>query len=267
MAEPVISLGWLEIALVLVMTAVSIGLSLALHLGFARDLAVATVRSAVQLLAVGLVIGWVFEQQWYLIICLLALMTLIAGTTGARRSKTLIRGLGLLLTLVLGAVTAVSLFYLSWVVVGIRDWNPRYLVPLGGMLLGNGMTAATLGVERMIAELKLSAPKIEVLLALGASPGQASFDARRAAVVAAMTPVINTMMIVGIITLPGMMTGQMLGGSPPLQAALYQFLILAGIAFVASCTATLVTALVSRRFFNAAWQFDLTALERAAAGR
>jgi putative ABC transport system permease protein len=135
------------------------------------------------------------------------------------------------------------------------------------MLLGNGMTAATLGVERMISELKQKAAHIEVMLALGASPGQASSDARRAAIVAAMTPTINTMMIVGIITLPGMMTGQMLGGTAPFQAAMYQFLILVGIAFAASSTATLVTALVSRRFFTAAWQFDLAALERAAGER
>jgi putative ABC transport system permease protein len=268
MVEPVVQLGWMEVLLLFLMTAVSVGISLALHLGFARDLTVATVRSTVQLLAVGLVIGWVFEQaNWYWVTGLLLVMTTIAGVTGARQSKTTVRGISVLLTFILGALTAVTLFYLSVVVIGVREWNPRYLIPLGGMLLGNGMTAATLAVERMVSELERNADRVEVMLALGASPGQASHDARRAALTAALTPTINTMLIVGIITLPGMMTGQMLGGTAPLQAATYQLLILVGIAFIATLTATIITGLVSRRFFTPAWQFDRIALERAAGRR
>ncbi len=256
-------LGLLEVLLVLIPVAAVIALSLALRLGQVRRVSVATARSVVQLLAVGLIIGWVFERDtWYWIVGLLMVMTLIAGFTAAGRMGGRLLRISWPMSLILGAITAVALLYYTQIVIGIHEWNARYLIPLGGMMLGNAMTAATLAVERISSDIARDHADIEVYLALGASPWQAVQPALRRAVGAALTPTINAMLVVGVVQLPGMMTGQMLGGSLPLQAALYQLLILTAILFCASLTATISAGLFYRRFFTAAWQLDRTALRR-----
>ena len=264
MVEPVIPLGWVEVALLIALMAAVIALSAWLRLALAQDFAIGAARSVAQLTLVGFVIGWVFRQQtWYWVLGLLALMALVAGFTGARRSGVRMPGLVLLFTVVVVLVTAVTLLYLTQLVIGVREWNPRYLIPLGGMLLGNTMTSATLAVERLVAELRGRANDVEVLLSLGANPAQAIHESRRTAIKAAVSPTLNALMTVGIVTLPGMMTGQMLGGTEPLQAAIYQLLILFGITFCARSGASLAVYTLAPRFFTPAWQIDRRALRMA----
>lgn len=261
MVEPVISVGWVQVALLLGLMAVAVAVSAGLRLGLSRDLAVGTARSVVQLSVVGFVIGWVFQQDtWYWVLLLLAGMALVAGHTGARRTRVRLPGLTWLFVAVLVLVSALVLLYVSEVVLGLREWNPRYLIPLGGMLLGNAMNSATLTVERLVAELRQHTGDVEALLALGASPGQAVQRYRQAAIVAALAPSLNAMLTVGIVTLPGMMTGQMLGGTAPFQAAMYQLLILFGITLCALLSAVLSAYAVAPRFFTSAWQLERTAL-------
>jgi UDP-glucose/iron transport system permease protein len=264
-AEPInphiIALGLPQVALLLGLMAAALGVSLALRLGLAREFAVGTARSVVQLSAVGFVIGWVFQQRtWYWVLLLLAAMALVAGYTGARRTRLRLRGLTWLLTGVLAAVTALVLLYLTQAVLGLREWDPRYLIPLGGMLLGNAMNSSTLAVERLVAELTRNAGDVEALLALGASPAQAVQRYRHTAITAAVTPSLNGLLTVGIVTLPGMMTGQMLGGTPPLQAALYQLMILFGITLCALLGAILSVYGTAPRFFTGAWQLERATL-------
>lgn len=264
MVEPVIPLGWVEVALLIALMAAVVALSAWLRLALARDFAIGAARSVAQLTLVGFFIGWVFRQQtWYWVLGLLSLMALVAGFTGARRSGVRVPGLVLLFTVVVVLVTAVTLLYLTQLVIGVREWNPRYLIPLGGMLLGNTMTSATLAVERLVAELRGRANDVEVLLSLGANPAQAIHELRRTAIKAAVSPTLNALMTVGIVTLPGMMTGQMLGGTEPLQAAIYQLLILFGITFCALSGASLAVYTLAPRFFTAAWQIDRRALRMA----
>lgn len=254
-SEGMIQLGWVEMVWLLVMVCVVVVISVVMRLGFAKDVVVGTCRATVQLLCVGLVIGWVFEQRvWYAVLGLLLVMTLVAGMTGARRTG--LSGIGWVFCAVLGLVTFVTLMYLGVVVVGLGGWEARYLIPLGGMVLGNAMTAGTLTVERFVSELKVRRGEVEALLALGASVGEASGGVMRSAIGAALTPTLNTMMVVGVVTLPGMMTGQMLGGSDPFQAAMYQLLILVGILFCAAMTATAMGLIVRGRFFTDADQLD-----------
>ncbi|HKI97413.1 MAG TPA: iron export ABC transporter permease subunit FetB [bacterium] len=264
MVEHVIALGWPEVLLLLVLMLAAMVVSLVLRLGLTQELAVGTARSVVQLSAVGFVIGWVFQQRtWYWVLLLLAAMALVAGYTGARRTRLRLPGLTWLLTGVLVVVSAVVLLYLTQAVLGLREWDPRYLIPLGGMLLGNAMNSSTLAVERLVAELARSAGDVEALLALGASPGQAVQRYRHAAISAAVTPAINGLLTVGIVTLPGMMTGQMLGGTAPLQAALYQLMILFGITLCALLGAILAVYGTAPRFFTPAWQLQRAVLRAA----
>ncbi len=268
-AQPVIALDAWSVLWLAGPLAVVLAVSVTLKLGQAGRIGLAAARSLVQLLAIGMVIGWVFKQdQWFYIIGLLAMMAITAGVTAggqlrwARRWRWAVSG-GL--TLVLAGVTAIVLLYLARVVVGVDEWDARYLIPLGGMLLGNAMTAATLAGERVASELRQRRRDAEAMLALGASPGQAAFPAFRLAVGAAIMPTVNAMMIVGVVKLPGMMTGQMLGGSEPFQAALYQLVILVGILTTDLLAAVLTAMLTYRRFFTGAWQFDRQRLADAGA--
>jgi len=264
MVEHVIPLGWQEVLLLLGLMAVAMAVSAAMRLGLVRELALGTVRSVVQLSVVGFAIGWVFQQRtWYWVLLLLGLMALVAGYTAARRTHLRLPGLTWLLTAVLVTVAAVALLYLTQAVLGLHVWNPRYLIPLGGMLLGNAMNSSTLAVERLVADLRRGAADVEAMLALGASPGQATQRFRRDAITAAVAPSLNGMLTVGIVTLPGMMTGQMLGGTPPLQAALYQLMILFGITFCALLGAILAVQALAPRFFTGAWQLQRGLLRAA----
>ena len=252
-----------DIGLVLIPVALLVVASRILRLGQERRIAWATVRATVQLVAAGWIVGWVFgHRSWYWVVGLLVVMTLVAADTVARRSPVRSRwwqstaALGLLL----GAVTAICLVYFTQVVIGVRGWEPRYLIPLGGILLGNAMTAAAITAERIGSDLARQGGDVEVLLALGASPARAIRPFLRSAVGAALTPTLNAMLIVGVVKFPGIMTGQILGGSPPLQAALYQLLILSAILLADSITAAATGWLLSRRLFTPAWQLDRSAI-------
>lgn len=256
-------LGIFSILLLIIPIAIVCAMSAALGLGQIKKISIASARSLVQLVAVGLIIGTVFAYStWYWIILLLAVMTLIAGFTAASQIGVKISHLGSLLSLILGAVTAGTLFFIIRAVIGEGGWDPRYWIPLGGMLLGNSMTAATLAVERLGSQLAANQPAVETYLALGGAPRQAAHRAVRQAVNAALTPTINSMLIVGIVKLPGMMTGQMLGGTKPFQAALYQLLILIAILFCAAVSAFITSELLQRRFFTGAWQLNQSALSK-----
>ena len=253
--EPVKALGWVELLLMLVPVAAAIAVSLAWRIGQWRRITIATVRSIVQLAGAGLIIGWIFQRDtWYWVVILLIVMTVIAAVTAAGQVGRRSPGLIAAMSVVLGAVTAVALLYYTTVVIGLERWEARYLIPLGGMLLGNAMTAVTLAVERLHSELRQRVADVETYLSLGASPWQAVQPAMRAAVAAGLTPTINAMLIVGVVKLPGMMTGQMLGGSSPWQAAMYQLLILTAIVFTDLLAATAAAVWLYRRWFTPAWQ-------------
>jgi putative ABC transport system permease protein len=148
--------------------------------------------------------------------------------------------------------------YTNGVVVRPELWyDPRYVIPLSGIVLGNAMNAASIAGDRLVSSLQQHQTDVETHLCLGATPAQAIAQYRREAIKAGLIPTLNAMMVVGIVTLPGIITGQLLGGAEPLNAALYQMLIMFMLAFSNLFTAILVTAGLQRRFFNAAAQLVL----------
>lgn len=120
-------------------------------------------------------------------------------------------------------------------IVGVDPWwEPQYLLPLLGMILGNGLTGISLGLDRCLAELDEGAGRVELALSFGATRWEAARPVAAEALRTGMVPILNTMSVVGLVTIPGMMTGQILGGVPPALAARYQLLILF---LIASATA------------------------------
>jgi putative ABC transport system permease protein len=129
-------------------------------------------------------------------------------------------------------------------------YDPQYLIPLAGIVLGNAMNGAAIAGERLVSTLNSSQLEIETHLSLGATPQQAVAQYRREAIKAGLIPTINTMMVVGLVTLPGIMTGQLLSGVNPLVAAAYQAVIIFMLACATLMTTLLVTTGLCRQHFN-----------------
>ena len=232
-------------------------LSLMLKLGLERQLLWASVRTVVQLLAVGYLLGWVFAHaHWYVVLPLMCLMTLVAGFSAASRGKRTYAGQ--LIDSVVSVwssswlVAAIGLF----VIIRIRPWyEPQYAIPILGMILGNTLTAVSLGIERMTQELMSGRNTIEMILALGGTRWEAAQSAARQAVRAGMMPTLNQMTVVGIVSLPGMMTGQVLAGENPENAVRYQIMIMFLIAAGSALGTVCAVLLTFRRLFSADHRF------------
>jgi putative ABC transport system permease protein len=129
-------------------------------------------------------------------------------------------------------------------------WKPQYFLPIGGMVLGNSMNSVAVAVDRLFADLRAHAATVEMKLCLGADASEASADVLRGAVRAGMIPAVNSMMAVGLVSIPGMMTGQILGGNDPSQAIRYQIVVMLMIVGATALGSTLLTLIIRRRCFG-----------------
>jgi putative ABC transport system permease protein len=257
--DSLIELSLVELVWAVGLMAIAIGLSAWQKLGLAGSLAFATVRTIVQLLVVGSLLTVVFQQKnpWVVLAVLLVMLTIAAIVARNRIGKDLPN----VLPLVWGAIfisTVLTLSYTSFIVIRPLTWyDPQYLIPLTGIVLGNAMNGAAIAGERLSSTIQASRLEIETHLSLGASPQEAILQYRRAAIKAGLIPTINQMMVVGVVTLPGIITGQLLGGVSPLNAAAYQILIMFMLAFATLVTTLLVTSGLYRQFFNQAYQLTI----------
>ena len=146
-------------------------------------------------------------------------------------------------------------FVFCGLVVRYSPWyDPRYLIPLAGMIIGNSMNGASLAAERLAAEIRERREEVETAICLGATARQASTTAVRLAFSAALMPTMNTMAAMGIVSIPGMMTGQILSGTEPIIAVRYQIAIMCAITGAVAITSYLIVLLGYRHYFTAAHQ-------------
>jgi putative ABC transport system permease protein len=205
-------------------------LTLAMGLGLVRSLVIAALRTVVQLLLIGLVLKAVFAQHdplWIFVIALV--MLLVAGReVMARQQRPFLGwwGPGLGTTAMLVSSFSITLLVLLSVI-QVKPWyTPQYAIPLLGMMLGNTMNGIALGLDRLTHQAWQQRAVIDARLALGQEPHQAIADIRRESVRTGLIPIINAMAAAGIVSLPGMMTGQILAGVDPVVAVNYQILIM-----------------------------------------
>jgi putative ABC transport system permease protein len=243
-----------RLALSVLLMGVAIALSRRSSLGLEKELALGTVRGAAQLLAIGYVLRLLFDQErWYWVLAALSGMLFVAAYTAARRVD---HGPGASALFpyalaAIGAGAAVALVPVFALIVVPHPWyEARYLVPVGGMMLANAMNVVAQVFERVFAAARAEAPAIEQLLALGATPKQALARQVRAAVRAALIPTINGLLTVGLVALPGMMTGQILGGTAPEQAVRYQIVVMYQLVVVAAVSGSLAAAFTRRLLFT-----------------
>lgn len=259
-----VDLSFSQVALAASLILINGIISLLLQLDLERRLLWASFRTLVQLSLIGYVLRWVFTaSEWYPIIGLMIIMTLIAGVSAVRRTGRRYPGIWLdgILSVWLSSwlVSAVALL----AIVRADPWYlPRYAIPFLGMILGNTLNGISLGLDRLGAEVTSQRERIETLLALGATRWEAARSPLRESVRTGMIPILNSMMVTGIVSLPGMMTGQLLAGMDPMQAVRYQIVIIFLIASGTALGTVSVVLLGYRRLFNTDHQFQIHQLSR-----
>jgi putative ABC transport system permease protein len=257
--ESLIKLDLSDLVWALGMIAIAIGISSWQKLGLELPLANATLRTVVQLLGVGYLLAVVFQfKDAIAVLAVLMVMLTIATITARNRIG---KKIPQLLPVVFGSLffsTALTLSYTNLLIIQPDTWyEPQYLIPLAGIVLGNAMNGAAIAGERLVSTISSSRLEIETHLSLGATAQQAVTTYRKEAIRAGLIPTLNQMMVVGIVTLPGMITGQLLSGIDPLDAASYQILIMLMLAFTNLLTTVLVTQGLTRQFFNPQSQLEL----------
>jgi len=212
--------------LVLINGAISVLFQLKLE----KQLLWASIRTIVQLIFIGLILETIFtSSRWWAIAGIMLVMTLIAGTSAIKRVDNKYQGLWW--------NSLVAVMASSWIITAIAltailqpsVWTKhpaQYAIPLLGMILGNTLNGISLGMDRFTSELKSKRYEVEMLLTLGATRKQAAQAPLREALRTGMIPIINSMMVVGLVSIPGMMTGQMLSGVSPMAAVKYQIVIM-----------------------------------------
>lgn len=265
MTSPVLDTMDLVIASLLVV--LSAVLSLALNLGLARALIVAGVRLVVQLLLVGLVLKTVFALQSPLLVAAVVLAMLGAASYEifSRQQRRLAgpwgygigAGTSMLATLFVTSIALVTLRPDPW-------FAPQVVIPLAGIVLGSVMNGVSISLNAFNTGIVRERAAIEARLALGATRYVALKPMQRSALLGGLIPVINQMSAAGIITLPGMMTGQLIAGMPPFEAAKYQILVLLLLAGASGLGAIGATYLA---VWRATDERDRLRLDRLAAAR
>ena len=234
-------------------------ISIALRLDLEHRLFVAAIRTLAQLLAIGFLLQWIFRQEnWAVVLLWMLVMSAVAGLSAVGRVDRRYAGMRT------DSLTAVMLS--SWLLTGIAlsaiippsVWNDRpaqFAIPLLGMILGNTLNGISLGLNRLTEHLAVERELIEMRLSLGATRWEAARDAIRQAVRTGMIPTINSMMVVGLVSLPGMMTGQLLSGVSPVAAVKYQIVIMFLIGAGTAMGTILIILLGYKRLFNSRHQF------------
>ena len=257
-ASAYIHISLIDLLIALLFVGVTAMVSYWQGLGLERDIAIGTVRTFVQLLTVGFVLQRLFDaSRWYWVVAALAVMTTVAGYNAMKRQSGAKQGLFAVMTAAIATGGAITLILVIGVVLRVRPWyQPQYVIPIAGMIVGNSMTGAALVVNRFSSELTLRRSEVEASLALGATSREAAAGALRESLRAAMMPTINSMMTVGLVQLPGMMTGQIISGVSPLDAVRYQVVVMLMIAAATAVTAMTAAFGTLGVFFTPAQQLS-----------
>jgi putative ABC transport system permease protein len=241
-----------EVAASLALVAIAVVASRWQQADLEKDIGVAVARSFIQLTAIGFVIDIVFEEDDIgLVVALLAVMVIFGAFTARQRARLVPDAFWPLL----GALSVAAAGTLGLVVaLGIFQPEPRYLVPVGGMVIGNAMTAAAVALNRLGEDVHDHARRIEATLALGATSSQAVAPLVRRSLRSGMIALVDSTKTTGLIFFPGTMVGMLLAGADPSDAVRLQLILLYVLLGAVSIAALMATTLAKRNFFTPAQQ-------------
>lgn len=225
-----------------------------------KEIVISSIRMTLQLILTGYILVYLFENPHPVLVLLtIAVMLVFAVSNIMKRVKTpLSLKIKRVIALSMTSGTLASLIYFILVVINLSPWyEPRYFIPIAGMIIGNSMTGISLGVSRLVDGMNTQKNLVEAALMLGATPKAASKHIVNNAFDSAIIPTINSMVGMGIVFLPGLMTGQILSGVSPVTAIEYQIAIMLGIVGSVSLTVIIFVELGYKTFFNHEHQLEL----------
>lgn len=237
-----------SLSLTLIFVLIPLLLSKTLKLGLEKDTLIATIRSIIQLLAVGYILKFVFDAQSYSYIFLMIALMIIVATLNARKKGKGIKGITWKIALTLIVVEFVT----QGVLLGfhIVPATAQYIIPISGMMIGNSMVLSVLFLNRFTSEIASHQNNIELILSLGGTPKQAIHRQLMDAIKASMIPTIESQKTIGLVQLPGMMSGQIIGGADPIQAVQFQLLIIFALLTAATLSSIMIGFLSYPALFN-----------------
>ena len=251
-----IHISYLDLMISISLVAVTLFISFRERLGLEKDLLIGSVRAFFQLMLVGYILQYIFDlRKWYLVVLALAIMMVTAGFNALTRQKARWKRLFWILTAGIAGGSVLVLMIVVCLILKVRPWyQPQYIIPLAGMIVGNAMVGAALAANRLSSGLREHRREIELALSLGATARQAAAPYIREALKTAMMPTISSMMTVGIVQLPGMMTGQIIAGTNPNAAVRYQIVVTYMIAASTAITVMVITLWLYQCYFTACHQ-------------
>ncbi|ANU24512.1 ABC transporter permease [Planococcus donghaensis] len=241
-------MSYLTLSITLIFVLIPLVLSKTLKLGLEKDTIIATLRSIVQLLAVGYVLKFVFDSDSLLYIFMMVGLMVVAATHNAQKKGAAIQGITTKV-----AVTLISVEVLTQSILlgfNITPATAQYIIPISGMVIGNSMVLSILFLNRFTAEVESQQDQTELILSLGGTPKQAIHRQLITSIKASMIPTIESQKTVGLVQLPGMMSGQIIAGADPIQAVQFQLLIMFLLLTTAAVTSVMLGYLSYPTLFN-----------------
>jgi putative ABC transport system permease protein len=259
-ANGIIKLGMLQMACAYVFTVILLAIVKKRGIPREKEILIATIRMTLQLILTGYILSYVFLQEspWLTIVIILIMETFAVLNSFKRLKMTLSTKIKRTIAVSIAAGSLVTLIYFLFIVVRPEPWyNPRYFIPIAGMIVGNTMTGVSLGANRLIEGMQNQKDMVEAALMLGATPKMATKKIVNSAFDASILPTINSMVGMGIVSLPGMMTGQILSGTSPLVAIRYQIATMLGISGSVAFSVIIFLMLGYKTFFTSRSQLNL----------
>lgn len=246
-------MSFLTLTMTLVFVIIPLILSKTLKLGLEKDTLIATVRSIIQLLVVGYLLQFVFDSENILYILLMVGLMIGAAALNARKKGASIQGITRKLVLTFCFVELLT----QGILLGLKitPATAQYIIPISGMVIGNSMVLGILFLNRFTAEMASRRDETELILSLGGTPKQAIHRQLITSIQASTIPTVESQKTIGLVQLPGMMSGQIIAGADPIQAVMFQLLILFLLLTTAVITSSMLGYLSYPTLFNKRMQF------------
>lgn len=244
---------YLTLSMTLIFVLIPLFLSKTLRLNLEKDMVIATIRSIIQLLAVGYVLQFVFDSNDFIYIFLMVILMIVAATQNVRRKGQSIKGITWKIVITLVTIELLTQSILLGL--GIVPPTAQYIISISGMIIGNSMVLSILFLNRFTDEINHQQDQTELILSLGGTPKQAIHKQLLNAIKASMIPTIESQKTMGLVQLPGMMSGQIIAGADPVQAVQFQLLILFLLLTTATVTSILLGFLSYPTLFNEKMQY------------
>ncbi len=237
-----------SIVLMFIFIIIPIVISKSFNLGLEKDTLIAAIRSFVQLLIVGYILQFIFDQESHIFIILMVMLIIGAATQNARKKGLEIPGITWKLLLAFVAIEVIT----QGILLGFKITPPtaQYIIPISGMIVGNAMVLSILFLNRFMSEVKQNENVIELVLCFGGTPKQAIHKQLITSIQSSVIPTIEQQKTIGLVQLPGMMSGQIIGGADPIEAVLFQILIVFMLLTSATMTSVILGFLSYPTLFN-----------------